>query len=185
MWRSKELRSACKHKGFLHARPNNQTNRRRAGKVIRPPFDRPMKKTFTTMMVVSLVGNVFPAFNIVAICALFPLYLLNRKVRTGTTVNYGPTAARKYLFVAYAYWICSYFVTAAPIANLFSFDFIRFDGALLIAYVPLLVVTDLRLDPAFIRRSVSLFLSTMSVVALLGLAEFVDSTFVPLGLSWL
>lgn len=144
-----------------------------------------MKKTFTTLMVVSLVGNVLPAFNIIAISSLFPLYLLNKDVRTDTAVNYGLTAARKCLIAAYVYWICSYLVTGAPIANLFSFDFLRFDGALLIAYVPLLVITDLRLDPAFIQSSVTLFLSAMSVVALLGLAEFVDSTFVPLGLSWL
>jgi O-antigen ligase len=144
-----------------------------------------MKKTFTTIMVVSLVGNVVPAFNIVAISTLFPLYLLNKKERTDAAVNYGPSAARKCLVAAYVYWICSYLVTSAPIANLLSFDFLRFDGALLIAYVPLLLVTDLRLDPVFVRRSVSLFLSAMSAVALLGLAEFVDSTVLPLGLSWL
>lgn len=144
-----------------------------------------MKKTFTTLMVVSLVGNIVPALNIIAISSLFPLYLLNKEVRTDLTVNYAPTAARKCLWAAYVYWICSYFITGASVANLLSFDFLRFDGALLIAYVPLLLVADLRLDPAFIRRSVSLFLTSMSVVALLGLAEFVDNTLMPLGLSWL
>jgi O-antigen ligase len=144
-----------------------------------------MKKTFTTLMVVSLVGNVVPVFNIVAISTFFPLYLLNQDTRVNAAVDYTPSAARKCLLAAYVYWICSYLVTGAPIANLFSFDFLRFDGALLIAYIPLLLVTDLRLDPAFIRRSIGLFLTTMSLIALLGLAEFVDSTFVPLGLSWL
>ena len=136
-------------------------------------------------MVVSLVGNVVPVFNIVAISTFFPLYLLNQDARATAAIDYAPSTARKCLLAAYVYWICSYLVTGAPIANLFSFDFLRFDGALLIAYIPLLLVTDLRLDPAFIRRSISLFLTTMSLIALLGLAEFVDSAFVPLGLSWL
>jgi O-antigen ligase len=144
-----------------------------------------MKKTFTTLMVVSLVGNVVPAFNIVAISTLFPLYLLNQDTPAEAGVNYGPSTARNYLIAAYVYWICSYLVTSAPIANLFSFDFLRFDGALLIAYVPLLLVSDLRLDPAFIRRSISLFLSAMSLVALLGLGEFVDTTIMPVGFWWL
>ena len=136
-------------------------------------------------MVVSLVGNVFPALNIVAISTFFPLYLVNKDSRSATAIDYGPSAARKWLVAAYIYWTCSYLVTAAPISNFFSFDFLRFDGALLIAYIPLLLVTDLRLDPAFIRKSVSLFLTAMSAVALLGLAEFIDSTLIPVGLSWL
>src|SRR5215469_636884 len=144
-----------------------------------------MRKTCTTLMVVSLVGNVFPALNIVAISTFFPLYLVNKDSRSATAIDYGPSAARKWLVAAYIYWTCSYLVTAAPISNFFSFDFLRFDGALLIAYIPLLLVTDLRLDPAFIRKSVSLFLTAMSAVALLGLAEFIDSTLIPVGLSWL
>jgi O-antigen ligase len=144
-----------------------------------------MKKTLTALMVVSLVGNVLPAFNILAISGLFPLYLVNRDSRPTTPPKYAPEVARKWLIAAYAYWISSYLATSAPVRNLFSFDFIRFDGALLIAYVPLLLMADLRLDPQFIQRLLRVFLSVMSLVALLGLAEFVDSTLAPLGLSWL
>jgi O-antigen ligase len=142
-----------------------------------------MKKTVTTLMVVSLVGNVFPAFNIAAICSLFPLYLINKESQAQTFSAYGPVTARKLLLAAYVYWIASYVVTGAPIANFFSFDFLRFDGALLIAYLPLLLIIDLQLDPLFVRRTLSLFLTAMSLVALLGLAEFADATLVPLGLS--
>jgi O-antigen ligase len=144
-----------------------------------------MKKTVTTLMVVSLVGNVFPALNIVAISGLFPLYLSHRRAGEKLTLEYGPDIARKCLLAAYAYWISSYLCTGAPLGNLFSFEFLRFDGALLIAYAPLLLIVDLLLDPQFIRRSVGLFLTAMSLVALLGLAEFVDATLTPLGLSWL
>lgn len=144
-----------------------------------------MKKTLTTLMVVSLVGNVLPAFNIVAISGLFPLYLVNRDSQKTELGKYGPEIAQKCLVTAYVYWICSYCATGAPFSNLLSFDFIRFDGALLIAYVPLLLMTDLRLDPKFIQRLLGLFLTAMSIVALLGFAEFVDATLTPLGLSWL
>ena len=136
-------------------------------------------------MVVSLVGNVLPVLNIVAISGLFPLYFVNRDSREAALGKFGPQVAQKCLAAAYVYWICSYFFTGAPLSNFFSFDFIRFDGALLIAYLPLLLMADLRLDPKFIQRSVSLFLTAMSCVALAGLAEFVDETLMPLGLSWL
>lgn len=134
-------------------------------------------------MVVSLAGNILPALNILAISALLPLYLFNRDAREMERLAYGPDLARNILLVGYAYWLASYFFTGAPIGNLFSFNFLRFDGALLIAYLPLLLFTDVRLDPLFLRRTLGLFLTIMSCVALLGLAEFVDSTLVPLGLD--
>jgi O-antigen ligase len=142
-----------------------------------------MKKTVTTLMVASLVGNIFPAFNIAAIFSLFPLYFVNRESRTRTVFDYGPVTARKVLLAAYLYWTGSYLITGAPIENFFSFDFLRFDGALFIAYIPLLLAIDLELDPQFIRWLIGLFLTSMSLVALLGLAEFVDRTLLPLGLS--
>lgn len=144
-----------------------------------------MRKTATTLLVVSLAGNIFPAFNIAAISGLLPMYLVSRDSVETRCHGYDPSAARKFLLAAYVYWISSYICTGAPISNLFSFDFLRFDGALLIAYLPLLLVADTRLDPVFIRRTFGLFLSIMSIVALLGLAEFVDSTVSPLGLSQL
>src|SRR4030088_358679 len=144
-----------------------------------------MKKAATTLLVASLAGNIFPAFNIAAISGLFPMYLLSRDSLAMERSGYGPSVARKYLLAAYAYWISSYICTGAPISNLFSFDFLRFDGALLIAYLPLLLVADTRLDPLFIRRTLGLFLNIMSIVAMLGLAEFVDSTVTPFGLPQL
>lgn len=144
-----------------------------------------MKKTLTTLMVVSLVGNILPAFNILAISGLFPLYFVNRDSHRTTLPPYAPAAARKCLIAAYLYWISSYLATSAPVSNMFSFDFVRFDGALLIAYVPLLLMVDLHLDPQFIQRLLRVFLGAMSLVALLGLAEFIDNTLAPLGLTWL
>jgi O-antigen ligase len=144
-----------------------------------------MKKTLTTLMVISLVGNVLPVFNILAISGLFPLYFANRDSVQTTLPKYLPNAARNCLIVAYAYWISSYLLTGASLSNLFSFDFLRFDGALLIAYIPLLLIVDLHLDPQFVQRLLRLFLSVMSLVALLGLAEFIDNTLMPLGLAWL
>jgi O-antigen ligase len=144
-----------------------------------------MKKTATTLLVVSLAGNVFPAFNIVAISGLFPMYLVSRDSIDTARHGYAPGVPRKCLLAAYVYWICSYICTEAAISNLFSFDFLRFDGALLIAYLPLLLIADTRLDPSFIRRTLGVFLNIMSMVALLGLAEFVESTVVPIGLSQL
>lgn len=142
-----------------------------------------MKKTVTTLMVASLVGNVFPAFNIAAIFSLFPLYLVNKESRRETLFDYGPVTARRFLLAGYLYWTGSYLITGAPIGNFFSFEFLRFDGALFIAYIPLLLVIDLELDPQFVRWLIGLFLTGMSLVALLGLAEFVDATLIPLGLS--
>jgi len=144
-----------------------------------------MKKSVTTLLVLSLAGNIFPAFNVAAISGLFPIYLLSRDSVEPRRHGYDPSVARKYLLAGYVYWIASYICTGAPISNLFSFDFLRFDGALLIAYLPLLLVADMRLDALFIRRMLGLFLNMMSIVALLGVAEFIDSTVAPIGLSQL
>jgi O-antigen ligase len=144
-----------------------------------------MKKTVMTLLVVSLAGNIFPAFNIAAISGLFPMYFVSRDSVAPKRHGYDPNVAKKVLLAAYLYWIASYICTGAPISNLFAFDFLRFDGALLIAYLPLLLVADTRLDPLFVRRTLGLFLNMMSIVALLGLAEFIDSTVAPFGLSQL
>ena len=144
-----------------------------------------MKKAATTLMVSSLIGNIVPAFNVFAIFSLLLLFLFNRRSQKLPLALYGPETARKCLLAAYVYWISSYVLTGAPLGNLLSFEFLRFDGALLIAYLPLLFVADLRLEPQFIRWSVGLFLTCMSLVALLGLSEFVDSTLTPLGLPLL
>jgi O-antigen ligase len=142
-----------------------------------------MKKTVTALMVVSLAGNIFPVINIVAISSLVPLYLISRDTEELKRSGYGPETAKKLLVVAYFYWLLSYALTGATLENLVSFDFLRFDGALFIAYLPLLLVTDVRLDPLFIRRIVGVFLTIMSVVALVGLAEFFNGTIGSLLLS--
>lgn len=134
-------------------------------------------------MVVSLTGNVFPVINIVAISSLLPLYLASKVDAVAGIEAYTPEIARKCLLFAYTYWALSYVLTGAPLANLASFEFLRFDGALFIAYLPLLLFTDFRLDPTFVRRSIELFLTILSGVALLGFAEFIDATVLPLGLS--
>lgn len=142
-----------------------------------------MRKAVTTLMVCSLVGNVLPAFNIAAILSMLLLCLVSRGSQDMALAEYGPDTARKFLIAAYVYWLTSYFFTGAPINNLFTFDFLRFDGALLTAYLPLLFITDLQLDAQFVRKSLGIFLTGMSLVALLGLAEFIDGTIVPVGLS--
>jgi O-antigen ligase len=142
-----------------------------------------MKKTLATAIMISLTGNVFPVFNIAAIAGLFLLFFAYRDQGSLHPSQYGPHWAKRFLFAAYVFWLLSYVITGAPFSNLLSYDFLRFDGALLIAYLPLLLLTDIRLDPIFIRRTLGLFLTVMSIIALLGLAEFVDNTLVPLGLS--
>ncbi|MGA2809779.1 MAG: O-antigen ligase family protein [Candidatus Acidiferrum sp.] len=142
-----------------------------------------MKKAVTTLMVVSLTGNVFPLINILAIFSLFPFYFLGRDAVQIEQIKYGPETAKKFLLAAYIYWFLSYALTGASLSNFFSFEFLRFDGALFIAYLPLFLFSDVCLDPRFVRRSVALFLTATSLVALLGLAEFVDTTIVPFGLA--
>jgi O-antigen ligase len=142
-----------------------------------------MKKFVTTLTVVSLTGNIFPLLNILAISSLFSLFLGSRETSIPGTTPYGPVRARFYLLLACSYWLLSYVATGAPLNNLFSFEFLRYDGALLIAYLPLLFLTDFRLEPAFVRQTIGLFLAILSAVALLGLAEFVDASVLPLGLS--
>jgi len=142
-----------------------------------------MKKTVTTLMVMSLAGNVLPAFNVLAISGLFPMYFLGRDAQSMRKDGYAPEAARRFLLAAYVYWFVSYLFTGAPLSNFASFEFLRFDGALFTAYLPLLFFTDVRLDPAFVRRAIGLFLTILSLAALLGVAEFADRTIVPLGFS--
>jgi hypothetical protein len=72
-----------------------------------------MKKTVTTLLVVSLAGSIFPAFNIAAISGLFRMYLVSRDSVETNCHAYDPILARKFLLVAYAYWIVSYICTGA------------------------------------------------------------------------
>jgi O-antigen ligase len=139
-------------------------------------------KFFILLMAVSLTGNLFPVLNVSAILGLLFLYLWNHHA-VSADVNTAPVAALRFGRAAYVFWVSSYLITGASLANLFSFDFLRRDGALLIAYLPLFIVADYRFDERFVRRVLSVFLSVLSAVAVLGVLEFADAEGVPLGLS--
>ena len=141
-----------------------------------------MNKFVIIVLVVSLTENIFPALNVVAIISMVLLYLFHHRTNFAGP-DIAPQRARRFTIYAYVYWVTSYLLTGAPIDNFFSYDFLRFDGALLIAYLPLLFFVDYSLDEDFIRHSVKVFLSVLSVVAVFGAAEFADTIGVPLGLS--
>jgi O-antigen ligase len=136
------------------------------------------------LLVLSLTENLFPALNIIALSGLLLLYLAHANVTTDDP-DVTPRTARKFTIYAYVYWITSYLLTGAPIANFFSYDFLRFDGALLIAYLPLLFLVNYSLNENYIRKVVDVFLGVLSAVAVLGAAEFANTLGVPLGLSTL
>ena len=142
-----------------------------------------MKKFYITLLLLSLVGNLYAIVNVVALAGLFPAYLLWKQQRGSGDPEASPRTTLRLLKWAYIYWIVSYLVTGASIANFFSFDFMRRDGAILIAYAPLFLFGDLGLDSKFVRRCVVLFLSVMAAVATLGMFEFEDKIGLPLGLS--
>lgn len=141
-----------------------------------------VSKLVIILLVLSLTENIFPALNVVAIISLIILYLIHHKTNVADP-DTAPQRARRFTIYAYLYWVTSYLLTCAPIDNFFSYDFLRFDGALLIAYLPLLFFVDYSLGEDFIRLSVKIFLSALSVIAIFGAAEFADTLGVPLGLS--
>ncbi len=141
-----------------------------------------MSKFVILLLVISLTGNLFPAINVAAILGLLLLYIVHRKTEPAK-LDLAPQRARQFLIYAYVFWLTSYLLTGVPLGNLFSYEFLRFDGALLVAYLPLLAFADYSLDEKFVRRAVELFLTLMSLVAVLGAAEFADAVGVPLGLS--
>jgi len=141
-----------------------------------------VSKFFIVLLVISLAENIIPAFNVVAIIGMILLYLFHQQANIAGP-DAAPQQARRFTIYSYIYWTTSYLLTGAPIENFFSYDFLRFDGALLIAYLPLLFFIDYSLDEAFIRTSVRIFLILLSVVAIFGAAEFADTLGVPLGLS--
>lgn len=141
-----------------------------------------MSKCFIILLVLSLTENIFPAFNVVAIIGMVLLFLVHHQTHIAGPDD-SPQRARRFTIYAYIYWITSYLLTGAPIDNFFSYDFLRFDGALLIAYLPLLFFVDYSVGEDFIRHTVMVFLSVLSVIAIFGAAEFADTLGVPLGLS--
>lgn len=133
-------------------------------------------------MAVSLTGNLFPVINVSAILGLLCLYVWNRRAVSGD-VDTAPLTPLRFATAAYVFWVFSYMLTGAPLANLFSFDFLRRDGALLIAYLPLFIIADFGFDEKFVKRVLAIFLNLLSAVAVLGALEFADAQGVPLGLS--
>lgn len=129
------------------------------------------------------MGNVYPALNVVAILGMFLAFFMWKEERVPTEATAEPRQALSFLKWAYVYWIVSYLATGASISNFFSFEFMRRDGAILIAYLPLFLFTDLGLDSRFVRRGVMFFLTVMAAVAALGTLEFEDKVGVSLGLS--
>lgn len=142
-----------------------------------------MKKLLIVLVLLSLVGNVYPSLNVLAILSMCLTYYMWKHRRVPIEADVEPRQALRFLKWAYAYWVASYIVTGAPLSNFLSFEFMRRDAAVLIAYLPLFLFADLGLDSRFVRRGVMLFLTVMAVIATLGTLEFEDKVGVPLGLS--
>ena len=142
-----------------------------------------MKQVFITLLLLSLVGNLYPIVNVVMLAGMLPAYLLWKQNRGLADPDANPQRTLRLLKWAYLYWVTSYLVTGASLANLFSFEFMRRDGAILVAYSTLFLFADLGFDSDFVRRSVILFLSVMAGVAVLGTLEFEDKVGLSIGLS--
>jgi O-antigen ligase len=126
-----------------------------------------MAPFIVTLLVLSLAGNIVPIFNVVAILGLFPLRLLWTKAASPDRWL-GPKTTIRFAIAAYVFWIFSYLLTTAPFLNLFSYSFLRFDGALLVAYLPLLLLGDVGLAPAFVYRLIWVYLALLAAAAFLG-----------------
>jgi O-antigen ligase len=140
-----------------------------------------LTKLLILLLVVSLTENIFPIVNVIAILGLLALYVAHTNPPLPASAQ--PGTARRFLVAAYVFWTASYLLTGAPVANFVSYDFLRFDGGILIAYLPLLAFIDYSLDERFIRRAVGLFLTLLSLVAVLGAVEYADAVGIPLGMS--
>lgn len=135
------------------------------------------------LLMCTLVSNLAPLVNVAVILAFIPLYFLARP--EVLTVPAGqPAHPEIWLKAAYCYWISSYFLFTGSISNFLSFEFLRRDGAILFGYLPLFLFCEYGLDREFVRRLVSIFLSLMAAVALLGAVQFADAVGI-LSSGWL
>jgi O-antigen ligase len=141
-----------------------------------------LSKFIIVLVVVSLTANIFPVLNVTAILALLAIYVVQGRNQPHDP-ELSPQKARRFLVCAYVFWVTSYLLTGAPLSNFFSYDFLRFDGALLIAYLPLLILVNYSLDARFVEWVLGLFLSLLSAIAMVGALEFADALGAPLGLS--
>lgn len=126
-----------------------------------------MAPFIVTVLVLTLTTNLFPLFNVIGILSLFPLQLFC--VKAGTPDRYlGPRTAVHFVTAAYIYWILSYLLTTAPPAHLISYDFLRLDGALLVGYLPLLLLGDVGLRPGLVYRLIWVYLGILAAAGVLG-----------------
>ena len=126
-----------------------------------------MASLLVAMLVVSLTTNIFPLFNVVAILCLFPLRIFWTKIVTPDRWL-GPRTAVRFLLVAYAFWILSYLLTTAPLSGLFSYNFLSQGGALIVGYLPLLLLRDIGLNSRFVYRLVWVYLGMLAGSTVVG-----------------
>jgi hypothetical protein len=139
-------------------------------------------KAIFVLLVCSLATNLMPLVNVGVVLALIPLYWLARtKTPAGSD---GPRFSPGFwVKAAYVYWISSFFLFTHSLEAFFSFDFLRRDGAILFAYLPLLLLCDYGLDPAFVRRLIHIFLWILSAIAFFGAVQFADAVGLAPGLA--
>ncbi len=141
-----------------------------------------MTKAIFVLLVCSLATNLMPLVNVGVVLALIPLYWLARtKTPAGSD---GPRFSPGFwVKAAYLYWISSFFLFTHSVEAFFSFDFLRRDGAILFAYLPVLLLCDYGWDQAFVQRLTHLFLWIMSAIAFFGAVQFSDAVGLAPGLS--
>ena len=133
-----------------------------------------MTNIFFVLLMASLVGNRYQLLNVAALLLFIPLRLASGRPAYGDERPF-PRSTLRWVKAAYAFWLTSYLLTRAPLSNLFSFDFLRRDGALLFAYLPLLVVTDYGLDQALVQKLLRGYLWVMSVISVFGALLYLEA----------
>jgi len=131
-------------------------------------------KLFLILVLISLTENRLPWLNVAAVLLFVPLYLLSQS-NQASNVDSVPRATLRWVKAAYVFWLFSYLLTRAPISNLFSFEFLRRDGALFFAYLPLIIICNYSLDRKFLQQAVAAYLSVMSGVAVLGALAYLEA----------
>jgi O-antigen ligase len=120
-------------------------------------------------LICSLIMNVYPAVNILIIVAFGLLYLLYGRRHKNPCPVADPS---KWVLLACGYWIASYLMTTAPLENFFSFDFLRRDGNLFFAYLPLIWIGSFGLSLRQVQKLVRMYLGLMSSIAAIGAIQF-------------
>lgn len=141
-----------------------------------------MTKAIFVLLICSLATNLVPLVNVGVVLVLVPLYWFAR-VETPAEGDEARSNPGVWVKAAYLYWIASFFLFTHSVETFFSFDFMRRDGAILFAYLPLLLRCDYGFDEAFVHRLVRMFLWIMSAIAFLGAVQFADAVGLAPGLS--